>query len=695
MYRVLKSISILYRIALLLWPLFCKAADSTILNGSSVFGQAQLQAFNIFDSDRPAQLTARSFLCLPFFRVFNVELRPDLQLAVDEFIAVSGDHPSLGAWNVAKALTLRAQNKQRTKWYLRRWICASHRVYYRYLIYTLNAAGERVLRRWEAQQVARMLQTYEIYRPPGVDVFGEAYPRSVGGGHSLERGWLQREYVIELKFVWQQHFLLAGLNLASPQQKLRLKLRPLGVLDNALIEVSRYAYNRSSFRPQGRQGVMYAPGTIVIFRISQALDVFNAFGLAIYEPDAEGQLPLGEAYILPEQLRGSRGLLQLAIQGQLTQQVIGQLTLPYMVVWPMPNAASSNLRVSFQRYWPNNWPTLDVGNRGLGISHQALVENTIESFLAVPRAKGDMVQLDVQLTRDYVPVVWRGFGFYTTRRANAQHVEDRFDLRYVLVRELSYAELKASRVFLLKRWTMQEYTHLNVRNVSQAQRLFPKLSEVYEALPKSLGLIVAVKWPQLMASGELESTQSLNKNVFVDRIIEVTARYGCGRPLIFASFDADICTMMRLKQTAFPVMLMTTGRTDSWDEYMDLRTQSFLQAINFAESAELLGTAAHVKNFQQKLKLVDLGLDLMQVVFVWGSDLQDVQQLELLRAIDVTGLIYDHIDRVGPGEWKRAPFFQAPQLLEVFGGQCVAIGNSSTVPGAKPTKPTVWPKMRK
>ncbi|XP_030572931.1 glycerophosphocholine phosphodiesterase GPCPD1 [Drosophila novamexicana] len=698
MYRVLKSISILYKIALL-WPLFCKAAAtvSPTLNGTSVFGRAQLQAqaFKPFDAERHAQLTGRSFLCLPFFRVFNLELRPGQQLAADEEIAVSGDHRALGAWSIAKALPLRAQNKQRSRWYLRRWICASHRVYYRYLVYTLDAAGERVLRRWEGQQVPRMLQTFEIYRSPGVDIFGEAYPRSVGGGHLLEPGWLQREYVIELKFVWEQHLQIAGLN---NQEKLRLKLRSLSVLDNALIEVSRYAYNRSSFRPQSRLGVRYAAGAIIIYRISQALDVSNALRLDIYGLDG-GQLPLCEAYIMPEQLRGSRGILKLPIQGQVTQQVIGQLTLPYLVVRPMPNAAASNLRVSFQRYWPSNWPTLDVGNRGLGTSFyqtsNQLVENTIESYLAVPRAKGDMVHLDVQLTRDYVPIVWRGFGFFTTKQATTQPIVDRFDLRHVLIRQLSYAELKASRVFILKRWSLQEYTHLNVRNVSQPQRLFPKLNEVYEALPKTLGLIVEIKWPQLMASGVMESTQSLNKNVFVDRIIEVTARYGCGRPLIFASFDADICTMIRLKQTAFPVMLMTTGRTDIWDAYMDLRTQTFLQAINFAESAELLGTATHVQNFQHNQQLVDLGLDLQQVVFIWGSDLQDVQELEQFRASDVTGLIYDRIDRVGPAQWKRAPFFQAPQLLEVFGGQCVAIGNSTTVPGAKPTKPTIWPKMRK
>ncbi|KAH8419627.1 hypothetical protein KR222_011172, partial [Zaprionus bogoriensis] len=667
------------------------------VNESSVFvySAEQLRAFRVFDDERPTQITGRSFLCLPFFRVFNVELPVGQKLAPDETVAVSGDHYALGAWSIDKALPLRAQNKQRSRWYLRQWICASHRIYYRYLIYSLNASGERVLRRWEAQQVPRMLQTFEVYRSASVEVFGEAYPRYMGGGQSQEQAWLQKEYVIELKFIWQQHMFLAGVD---GEQKLRLKLQTLSVLDNARIEVSRYAYNRSSFRSQLRQGVRYNDGAIVIFRISQPLEVSNVFRLSIFELTST-QLPLGEVYILPDQLRGSRGILQLAIQRPSSQQVIGQLTLPYLVVQPLPRAAEINLRGSFHRYWPGNWPTLDVGNRGLGASyHQTsvvgLVENTIESYLAVPKAKGDMVQLDVQLTKDYVPVIWRGFGFYTSSQPGAQPVVDRFDLRYVLIRQLSYAELKASRVFVLKHWALQEYTHLNVRNESQLQRLFPRLSEVYAALPNTLGLIVEIKWPQLMASGVPESSQTHNKNVYVDRIVETTARYGCGRPLIFASFDADICTMLRLKQTAFPVMLMTTGRTHIWDAYMDLRTQSFVQAINYAESSEILGTATHVQNFEHKLELIELGLNLQQVVFIWGSDLRNVLLLEQFRALDATGLIYDHMELVGPSEWKRAPFFEAPQLQEVFGGQCVAIGNSTTVPGAKPPKPTIWPKLR-
>ncbi|KAH8296653.1 hypothetical protein KR054_009422 [Drosophila jambulina] len=686
--NVLKSISILYVQLQLL--LLC---GGTFVNETSVFGPEKLQAFKIFDDEQQPLISGRSFICVPLFRVFSLELRHNIHLTADEYVAVSGDHPALGSWQLDKAVPLKEQDKARTKWYLRVWICASQRFYYRYLVYSKNAQGKRVLRSWEGQKVARMLQTYEMYRSPGLDIYGEAYPTSVGGGFHLERGWLQHEYVIELKFVWQDHFVISGIPASA---KYRLTLTPLNVMDDTRIEVSRYAYNHSAFKAQSQTGVRYIPGSSVIFRIYQPLDTYNAFRLNIHQGNRDVTLSLGEAYIFPEQIKGSRGILQLPIFASLQNVAIGEVTLPYLVVQPMPKVEAGNLRASFHHYWPDNWPTLDVGYRGLGASYfqssTSLTENTIESFLAVEKAKGDMVQLDVQLTKDYVPIVWHGFGFYTSERDGS--IRDRFDLRFVLIRELTYSELKASRVFILKRWTVKEYTHLNVRDRSQRERIFPKLSEVYEDLPKTLGLVVEIKWPQLMASGVLESTQSLNKNNYVDRIIQTTIHHGCGRPLIFASFDADICTMLRLKQHVFPVILMSIGKSNIWDPYMDLRTQSYQQAVNFAQSAEILGTALHVENFQNKHHLVELGLDLQQVLFLWGNDLQDVHLLEQFRALDVSGLIYDHMDRVGPSAWKRSAFFRAPQLMELFGAQCVASGNSTTIPGVKPAKPTIWPKLR-
>jgi len=152
--------------------------------------------------------------------------------------------------------------------------------------------------------------------------------------------------------------------------------------------------------------------------------------------------------------------------------------------------------------------------------------------------------------------------------------------------------------------------------------------------------------------------------------------------------------MIRLKQHVFPVILMSIGKSQIWDEYMDLRAQSFQQAINFVQSAEILGTALHVENFQNKHQQVNLALDLQQSLFLWGNDLQDEHLLEQFRALDVTGLIYDHMDRVGPFAWKRSEFFRAPQLMELFGAQCVSSGNSTTIPGIKPAKPTIWPKLR-
>ncbi|EDX11021.1 GD12314 [Drosophila simulans] len=163
--NVLKSISIphgLLLLQLLLLPL-CGA----FVNETTVFGPEKLQAFKIFDDEQPGQISGRSFICLPLFRIFSLELRHNIRLAPDEFVAVSGDHAALGLWQLEKALPLKEQDKARTKWYLRVWICASQRFYYRYLIYSKNRQGKRVLRSGRAQRVARMLQTYEIYRSPG------------------------------------------------------------------------------------------------------------------------------------------------------------------------------------------------------------------------------------------------------------------------------------------------------------------------------------------------------------------------------------------------------------------------------------------------------------------------------------------------------------------------------------------------
>ncbi|XP_004530617.1 glycerophosphocholine phosphodiesterase GPCPD1 [Ceratitis capitata] len=625
----------------------------------------------------------RSFLCLPIMRIFNVEVR---RLLVEgELVAVVGDHERLGGWQVERAVVMTSsrwsvQNNVQS-WSAKVAICASARLHYRYFIFSVDKSGRRRVHEWEGVPYGRVLEKYQMYRPPGKDVFGLLSHMTVGDVEH-EKGWLRNEYAIEFKFIWLQHmkfYRYLNLNRAT---KYLLKMSVSqngfelvsGAWRDTELEVTRYAYNRSQFQQQPRRGVPYTAGDIVIFRFTVAVNTRNSYQLSIYTIDGSR---VGEVLILAIDLRGTEGVLRLPIQSTVNGYQVGLLTLPYLIIRPLAGAEEYNLRGSFQRYWPMNWPSMDVGRRGAGASFNAdapLVENTIASYLYAHKYKADMVELDVQLTRDFVPVVWHDFGFKTAPRN--RYVEGEDDLEYVLIKDLTYQQLKERRVFAIEDDEIYEYTSFNVHNTTADERIFPTLRQVFESLPNTLGLDIEIKWPQQLMSGALESAQTLSKNRFVDIILKITVRHGCGRPLFFSSFDADICTVLRLKQNVFPVTFVTIGSTRLWEPYKDLRTQTYLDAVNFAQSANLLGTVAHAEDFLRNDALLDLGLDLGQATFVWGDDLQDAQTVVQFKRWHVSGVIYDRIDLFGPKR-KRESFFNAPELMDIFTRQCIVVGHSN------------------
>ncbi|XP_018803398.1 PREDICTED: glycerophosphocholine phosphodiesterase GPCPD1-like [Bactrocera latifrons] len=621
----------------------------------------------------------RSFLCLPIMRIFTVDVRR--VVIAGERVAVVGDHARLGAWQVERAVVMTPSGRDNGVWSAKVAICANARIHYRYFIFSVDRYGRRRVHEWEGVPYGRVLEQYQMYRPPGKDQFGLLSHMTVGDVEH-EKGWLRHEYAIEFKFIWDQHMKFYPYMHLNRATKFLLKmsvsqngfeLSPSAWRDTEL-EVSHYAYNRSQFKPQTERGVPYIAGDVVIFRFTAALNTKHSYQLSVFTADGDR---VGEALILSLDLRGGEGVLTLPIQGAVNGFQVGALTLPYVIIRPLVDAADYNLRGSFQRYWPMNWPSVDIGHRGIGASYNAdapLMENTLASFLYAHRFKAEMVELDVQLTRDYVPIVWHDFGFKTAPKG--RFVESVEDLDYVLIKDLTYEQLKSRRVFAVEDGDIYEYTNYNARNASEMERLFVTLREIFQILPSTLGLDIEIKWPQPLVSGALEAAQTLRKNRFVDTILKTTGIYGCGRPLFFSSFDADICTMLRLKQNVFPVAFVTIGETRLWEPFKDLRTRSYLSAVNFAQSANLLGTVPHAEDFLQHGALLDFGLDLGQATFVWGDELQDARIVEQFKRWHVSGVIYDRIDLYGPRR-KRERFFSAPELLDIFTRQCIVVGHSN------------------
>lgn len=78
------------------------------------------------------------------------------------------------------------------------------------------------------------------------------------------------------------------------------------------------------------------------------------------------------------------------------------------------------MKHSYCRYWNKRLKGLDVGHRGTGSSfkntsdHDAIRENTIASLKRAAEHGADMVEFDVQLSKDLVPVIYHDLKVYVS-----------------------------------------------------------------------------------------------------------------------------------------------------------------------------------------------------------------------------------------------------------------------------------------
>ncbi|XP_032598621.1 glycerophosphocholine phosphodiesterase GPCPD1 isoform X2 [Drosophila grimshawi] len=611
---------------------------------------------------------AASINCKPTLRQFNVRLQEPLQ--PEEQLALTGDAKALGEWQLLRCVPLERIDDFNWQTTVRLQSC--RQLEYRYFVYVENAAGQKQIRRWETHFKPRQLQScseqQQCHSP--LDIFGLA-----NGGDEpttqVHRGWLNHETIIQLKFNGEKMFQVHDIETFDPQH-VQLKIVPVEQAAGLVVEYSKQLYGQSQLQLQPAHGVPYTKGDIVIFHVTLPLErmMLQSFRLECYSQTT--QELLGSATLTASQLTGSEGLLQLHIKSARdAEQTLARLRLPYVLVQPY-QYSPLDFKTTYAHYWPRSWPNLDVGHRGNGKSYIAEApqerENTIASFLSAHAHHADMVELDVHLTADGIPVIYHDFGLRTA--PPGKQIEKPDQLEYVLIKDINYELLKRLRIFSVINGKVLEYPAHNAEPRHE-HRIFPRLVEVLQQLPKSLGIDVEIKWPQRRQGGGHEAEQTIDKNFFADRVLHEVIQYGCGRPLIFSSFDADMCTMLRFKQNIFPVMFLTQGETKKWQPFSDLRTRNFQAAVNNAQAFELAGTAPHAEDFlgENAAQLLQQARDQGQIAVIWGDDCNSRERVKYFTEIGATATCYDRSDLYMP-ETKQRSFFNSSALLAEFEAQC-------------------------
>ncbi|XP_023574320.1 glycerophosphocholine phosphodiesterase GPCPD1 isoform X5 [Octodon degus] len=148
-------------------------------------------------------------------------------------------------------------------------------------------------------------------------------------------------------------------------------------------------------------------------------------------------------------------------------------------------------------------------------------------------------------------------------------------------------------------------------------------------------------------------------NLFLDIILKNVLENSGKRRIVFSSFDADICTMVRQKQNKYPILFLTQGKSDIYPELMDLRCRTTPIAMSFAQFENLLGINAHTEDLLRNLSYVQEAKAKGLVIFCWGDDTNDPENRRKLREFGVHGLIYDRIYDWMP---EQPNIFQVEQL---------------------------------
>lgn len=105
--------------------------------------------------------------------------------------------------------------------------------------------------------------------------------------------------------------------------------------------------------------------------------------------------------------------------------------------------------MSFIRHWNRKLTGLDVGHRGSGTSFKAndggvIRENTIASLKKAGAHGADMVEFDVQLSKDLVPVIYHDFNVYVSLKKKKTLEEH--DMLELPMMELTLEQLKNLKV---------------------------------------------------------------------------------------------------------------------------------------------------------------------------------------------------------------------------------------------------------
>eukprot|EP01135_Chromosphaera_perkinsii_P004302 Nk52_evm14s276 gene=Nk52_evmTU14s276 len=626
---------------------------------------------------------------------FNVTCKT----ALGQHVGVVGEIPELGSWDATKCLVLETSKEQYPLWNLTLRLPSNRPISFKYVVIRYRK-NEKNVRYWEGSE-------NRTITPQGADTILRDEFGKLNSKLSQYKGWLTADS--EIRFNIGCH-LREPFHFIDPSIKnIRLKLTVGTYLERNCSEcVSAEEVDvelrvlRLTFDPvtgeriphydllnQCEDGDPFLEGDIFVFsakcpRPDTMVFYLNVFG---EKPNADTLAPyLGSTCVVPSQLKGSRGSLDLALTGD-HNAIIGDLNLKYLKAHPLKSHQFSNVTELWGSYWNTSRRPLDVGHRGMGNSQRTAMykqpkvpENTLISFVVAAQQGADMVEFDVQLSKDKVPIVYHNFtacanlekkGVETTelhdikvsdlylrqlQRLNliSSHEKDQ-KLKHLLKhRKKSFLEMmKGGSDFPSDEDLRKSFEAKKKKRTAEKQRSdancefeeFPTLERVFKEVPSHVAFNIEIKFPIHHVNQEHNPSESFwDINEYVDIILKCILDHSENRRIVISCFEPDICTLIRLKQPKFPMLFLTQNQCPKYTKVEDRRCNTIEEAVIFAKSEHLLGIVPNSYDLLKDPSLISFAKNSNLVLFSWGDDNNNKENIRFQKEKGVDGVIYDRVD---------------------------------------------------
>ncbi|PGH14096.1 hypothetical protein AJ79_03213 [Helicocarpus griseus UAMH5409] len=432
----------------------------------------------------------------------------------------------------------------------------------------------------------------------------------------------------------------------------------------------------------------------IVFHAADATKVKIIFDLIPTYAGSKDQV-VGRGVALLSSIKPTVGSKRINLQGDVTVpiiaantlDIIGSVTFNFLIITPFKH---QNMSITQDRtYWKSMTSPMVIGHRGLGKnmagrSSLQLGENTVQSFIAAANLGASYVEVNVQLTKDHVPVIYHDFLVSETGidapvhtltleqflhlseargpRESAASVQSSMAVDPV-VADLRNSASRRQRSMSMGEQFESSSAHLNEKmkhtrdfkkkgfkgntRGSHIQAPFATLEELFTKLPKDVGFNIELKYPMLHESEEEEmDTYAVELNSFVDTVLTKAYDLGQGRNMIFSSFNPDICLLLSFKQPSIPVMFLTDSGVSPVG---DIRASSLQEGIRFASRWNLLGVVTAAEPLVISPRLVRVVKESGLVCVSYGVANNDPANVKLQVKEGIDAVIVDSVLAIRKG----------------------------------------------